>query len=224
MLVWEVLLIHFYLILYLKKKIDFQDFPGSPVVKTLGFHCRGCRFDPWSGSHMLCDVAKKIKKHFPEITIQVKERHGRKIIFLPRLQKSLSDVKNKYYDHDKKNYKLLTNLLRQRKPLALQASIRGPDGKGINETKDKLLRWKIILLKYKWLLLDREEQREWSCLGASKELSAFALWGRSRVQGQTPHIVPAVTPPPARWWAKNEMGTRKTSGKVLQRFINIEKH
>ena len=119
------------------------------MVNTLGFHCRGCRFDPWSGSHMLCDVAKKIKKHFPEITIQVKERHGRKIIFLPRLQKSLSDVKNKYYDHDKKNYKLLTNLLRQRKPLALQASIRGPDGKGINETKDKLLRWKIILLKYK---------------------------------------------------------------------------
>ena len=87
--------------------------------------------------------------HFQEIKIQVKERQGKKILFLPRLQKSLSDVKNKYYDHDKKNYKLLTNLLRQRKPLALQASIRGPDGKGINETKDKLLRWKIILLKYK---------------------------------------------------------------------------
>lgn len=49
--------------------------------------------------------------------------------FLPSLQKSLSDVKNKYYDHDKKNYKLLTNLLRQRKPLALHVSIRGPDGK-----------------------------------------------------------------------------------------------
>ena len=82
---------------------------------------------------------KKKNKHFQEIKIQVKERQGKKILFLPRLQKSLSDVKNKYYDHDKKNYKLLTNLLRQRKPLALQASIRGPDGKGINETKDKLL-------------------------------------------------------------------------------------
>lgn len=69
-------------------------------------------------------------------------------LFLPSLQKSLFGVKNKYYDHDKKNYKLLTNLLRQRKPLALHASIRGPDGKGINETKDKWLSWKIISLKY----------------------------------------------------------------------------
>ena len=27
-----------------------RDFPGSPVVKTLHFHCRGHRFDPWLGS------------------------------------------------------------------------------------------------------------------------------------------------------------------------------
>ena len=26
-----------------------RDFPGSPVVKTLHFQCRVCRFDPWSG-------------------------------------------------------------------------------------------------------------------------------------------------------------------------------
>ena len=26
------------------------DFPGSPVVKTPCFHCRGCRFNPWSGN------------------------------------------------------------------------------------------------------------------------------------------------------------------------------
>ena len=26
------------------------DFPGSPVVKTQHFQCRGCRFDPWSGN------------------------------------------------------------------------------------------------------------------------------------------------------------------------------
>ena len=25
-----------------------QDFPGGPVVKTLNFHYRGYRFDPWS--------------------------------------------------------------------------------------------------------------------------------------------------------------------------------
>ena len=26
------------------------DFPGGPVVKTLCFHCRRRRFDPWSGN------------------------------------------------------------------------------------------------------------------------------------------------------------------------------
>ena len=26
------------------------DFPGGPVVETLGSHCRGCRFDPWLGN------------------------------------------------------------------------------------------------------------------------------------------------------------------------------
>ena len=25
-------------------------FPGGPVVKTLHFQCRGCRFDPWLGN------------------------------------------------------------------------------------------------------------------------------------------------------------------------------
>ena len=27
-----------------------RDFPGSPVVKTLRFQCRWCRFDPWLGN------------------------------------------------------------------------------------------------------------------------------------------------------------------------------
>ena len=26
------------------------NFLDSPVVKTLCFQCRGCRFDPWSGN------------------------------------------------------------------------------------------------------------------------------------------------------------------------------
>ena len=26
-----------------------RDFPGGPVVKTMGSQCRGPRFDPWSG-------------------------------------------------------------------------------------------------------------------------------------------------------------------------------
>ena len=27
------------------------DFPGGPVVKTLSFQCKGCRFNPWSGNY-----------------------------------------------------------------------------------------------------------------------------------------------------------------------------
>ena len=28
----------------------YRDFPGIPVVKTSCYHCRGCRFNPWSGN------------------------------------------------------------------------------------------------------------------------------------------------------------------------------
>ena len=48
---------------------DLWDFPGSPVVKTPCFHCRGLGFDPWPGgaerqgrSHMPGGMAKKKKK------------------------------------------------------------------------------------------------------------------------------------------------------------------
>ena len=27
-----------------------REFPGSPVVRTLRFHCKGHGFDPWSGN------------------------------------------------------------------------------------------------------------------------------------------------------------------------------
>ena len=27
-----------------------REFPGGPVVRTLGFHCRGCGFDAWMGN------------------------------------------------------------------------------------------------------------------------------------------------------------------------------
>ena len=33
-----------------RKKNKVEDFPGSPVVKTPPFHCRGHGFDPWSGN------------------------------------------------------------------------------------------------------------------------------------------------------------------------------
>ena len=32
------------------KMYTLGDFPSGPVVKTPSFHCRGCRFDPWSGN------------------------------------------------------------------------------------------------------------------------------------------------------------------------------
>ena len=39
------------------------DFPGSPVVKTPRFHCRGCGFDPWLGNKdPACHVEEKKKK------------------------------------------------------------------------------------------------------------------------------------------------------------------
>ena len=46
----------------IKKKI--KDFPGSPVVKTLCFPCRGLGFDPWElRSCMLNGEAENKKSH-----------------------------------------------------------------------------------------------------------------------------------------------------------------
>ena len=33
-----------------KKMLKARGFPGSPVVKTPHFNCRGCGFHPWSGN------------------------------------------------------------------------------------------------------------------------------------------------------------------------------
>ena len=41
------------------------DFPGG--VKTLCFHFRGHRLDPWLGSYMPCGLAKKKKKKRKEV-------------------------------------------------------------------------------------------------------------------------------------------------------------
>ena len=32
------------------KYVRHGEFPGSPVVRIPRFHCRGHRFDPWSGN------------------------------------------------------------------------------------------------------------------------------------------------------------------------------
>ena len=45
-----------------KKKNKPGDFPGGPVVKNLGFHGRGYRFDSWLGNQvtaMQCNVTQK---------------------------------------------------------------------------------------------------------------------------------------------------------------------
>ena len=41
--------------LFFNLKMNDGEFPGSPVVKILGFHCRGHSFNP-------CSAAKKKKK------------------------------------------------------------------------------------------------------------------------------------------------------------------
>ena len=40
----------------------FRDFPGSPVVRTLCFPCRGPGFDPWSGELRPCKPHDRTKK------------------------------------------------------------------------------------------------------------------------------------------------------------------
>ena len=44
------------------EEIDFWDFPGSPVVRTRCFHCRGLFSIPGGRTKILCGVAKKKKK------------------------------------------------------------------------------------------------------------------------------------------------------------------
>ena len=43
---------------------DLGDFPGSPVVKTLSFQCKGQGFNPWLANRdsTCCSVAKAKKK------------------------------------------------------------------------------------------------------------------------------------------------------------------
>ena len=41
------------------KRSGLWDFPGGPVVKTPCFHCRGHRFDPWSGNLRFWQKRKK---------------------------------------------------------------------------------------------------------------------------------------------------------------------
>ena len=47
---------------------SLQELPGSPVVKTPCFHCKGCGFDPWLGKNlhaMWCGQKKKKNQTVP---------------------------------------------------------------------------------------------------------------------------------------------------------------
>ena len=49
------------------KATKYQEFPGSPVVRTQYFHCHGRGFNPWSGNQdsESCSVLPKKKKKKP---------------------------------------------------------------------------------------------------------------------------------------------------------------
>ena len=55
---------------------DLDFFPGSPVVKTLCFQCRGHGFNPWSGNWdpLCCTVRPKNKK---ELVVSSRSWRGR---------------------------------------------------------------------------------------------------------------------------------------------------
>ena len=51
----KILRLFFFVFIYVLcifqiKKCLWREFPGGPVVRTLSFHCRGPRFNPWLGT------------------------------------------------------------------------------------------------------------------------------------------------------------------------------
>ena len=44
------------------KTIENKEVPGCPVVRTLGFHCQGHRFNPWLRNYDLTSYARGPKK------------------------------------------------------------------------------------------------------------------------------------------------------------------
>ena len=61
-----------------KDSFKVQDFPGSPVVKAVSFHCSGHRFDPWSVNWILLAAAIKLKNkqnpQIPEVHFKMKKK------------------------------------------------------------------------------------------------------------------------------------------------------
>ena len=77
-----------------------REFPGSPVVKALSFHHRGCRFHPWSGTNKIpqglqcgqqTNVLKftQLVRSSPRIQTQAKTAQFILLSFSPSLLPSL---------------------------------------------------------------------------------------------------------------------------------------
>ena len=74
-----------------------RDFPGSPVVMTSCFQYRGAGFSLWSElrSHMLCSVAKKLKKKKNFFLKEISQKNNQMGIFL---------IIKIFYCHENKKY------------------------------------------------------------------------------------------------------------------------
>ena len=70
-----------------------KDFSGGPVVKTLHFHCRGHKFNPWSGSKVP-HATQCSQKETTDVTNTI-------VIYVAFL--SLAKVLSKNYHHQTNN-------------------------------------------------------------------------------------------------------------------------
>ena len=59
------------------------DFPGDPVIKTLSFHCRECKFHPW----LVQSLVRELRCHVPCSLAEKRERERERerLTLKPRL-------------------------------------------------------------------------------------------------------------------------------------------
>ena len=74
-------------------RIDNWDFPGGPVIKTLGFQCRGHGYDHWSRTkipHAVQQVKKR--KTFPNKILKIKNEIEEQVRTDCMLQETLLNI------------------------------------------------------------------------------------------------------------------------------------
>ena len=52
------------------QRAHWRNFPDLPVVKTLRFHCREHRFDPWLGNKILLPHGQNKPRKFLELNLK----------------------------------------------------------------------------------------------------------------------------------------------------------